>query len=130
MEADGSFPRELNRTKPYGYSIFQLDNMATLCQVLSCETDDLWKFKLEDGRGIEVAIAYLYPFLADKSKWPLNLMFNRGTVGLLASPSLLFGGLEFSESKYLELWKRLPADPEDPEVQRNIAITQPLLWIN
>ena len=35
MAPDGSFPRELARTKPYGYSIFQLDNMATLCQVLS-----------------------------------------------------------------------------------------------
>jgi hypothetical protein len=28
MAADGSFPQELRRTKPYGYSIFQLDNMA------------------------------------------------------------------------------------------------------
>ena len=37
MAADGSFPAELARTKPYGYSIFQLDNMATLCQVLSSD---------------------------------------------------------------------------------------------
>ncbi len=37
MAADGSFPLELARTKPYGYSIFQLDNMATLCQVLSTQ---------------------------------------------------------------------------------------------
>ena len=35
MAADGSFPAELARTKPYAYSIFQLDNMTTLCQVLS-----------------------------------------------------------------------------------------------
>ena len=30
MAADGSFPRELARTKPYGYSLFQLDVMATI----------------------------------------------------------------------------------------------------
>src|ERR1039458_10084240 len=30
MAPEGSFPAELERTKPYGYSIFQLDNMATL----------------------------------------------------------------------------------------------------
>jgi len=30
---------------------------------------------------------------------------------------------------YLDLWKRLPADPTDAEVRRNIAITQPLLWV-
>jgi hypothetical protein len=29
----------------------------------------------------------------------------------------------------LDLWKRLPADPSDPEVCRNVPITQPLLWV-
>lgn len=32
MAADGSFPLELERTKPYGYSLFNLDAMATICQ--------------------------------------------------------------------------------------------------
>ena len=27
------------------------------------------------------------------------------------------------------IWRKLPADPTEAEVQRNIAITQPLLWI-
>ncbi len=35
MDLDGSFPAELARTKPYGYSIFQLDNMVLLCHLLS-----------------------------------------------------------------------------------------------
>ena len=34
MATDGGFPLELARTKPYGYSIFQLDNMVLLCQGL------------------------------------------------------------------------------------------------
>jgi len=51
MAEDGSFPAELRRTKPYGYSIFQLDNMASLCQLLSTPDDDLWKFEMADGRG-------------------------------------------------------------------------------
>jgi len=33
MAEDGSLPLELERTKPYAYSIFQLDHMATLSQV-------------------------------------------------------------------------------------------------
>ena len=44
-------------------------------------------------------------------------------------PSLLFAGLAFREVKYLELWEKLPADPTDAEVRRNIAITQPILWL-
>ena len=130
MAADGSFPLELKRTKPYAYSIFQLDNMATLCQVLSTPQDDLWKFELPDGRGIRKAIAYLYPFLADKSKWPLKPDVQAWDGWPARQPGLLFAGLAFEERPYLDLWKKLEADPADAEVRRNIAITQPILWVD
>ena len=42
---------------------------------------------------------------------------------------MLFAGLAHDEQKYLELWKKLPPDPKDDEVKRNIAITQPVLWV-
>ena len=130
MAADGSFPRELARTKPYGYSIFQLDNLATLCQVLSTPKEDLWNFQLPDGRGIRKAVAYLYPFLADKSQWPLKPDVMAWAGWPARQSSLLFAGLAFDEPTYLALWKKLSPDPADEEVQRNIAITQPVLWVN
>ncbi len=129
MAADGSFPLELARTKPYGYSIFQLDNMTLLCQVLSTEQDNLWLFELPDGRGIRKAVAYLYPFLADKSKWSLKPDVQAWEGWPARQPHLLFAGLAHGEQTYLDLWKKLPADPTDPEVQRNIGITQPVLWL-
>jgi len=129
MAADGSFPAELKRTKPYGYSIFQLDNMATLCQVLSSDRDDLWTFQLADGRGIRKAMTYLYPFLADKSKWPLKPDVQAWADWPSRQPSLLFAGLALDQQPYLDLWRNLPPDPTNAEVRRNIAVTQPLLWI-
>lgn len=129
MALDGSFPRELARTKPYGYSIFQLDNLTTLCQVLSTPTNDLWKFKLPDGRGIHQAMAYLYPFLADKSKWPLKPDVQAWEGWPVRQVSLLFAGLAFDDPRYLHLWKKLSADSTNEEVRRNIAITQPVLWV-
>jgi hypothetical protein len=129
MAPDGGFPLELARTKPYAYSIFQLDNMTLLCQVLSTEADNLWAFELPDGRGIRKAVAYLYPFLADKSAWPLKPDVQAWDGWPARQPALLFAGCAFGEEKYLELWKKLPADPADPEVQRNIAVTQPILWL-
>lgn len=129
MAEDGSFPLELKRTKPYGYSIFQLDNMVTLCQVLSTKDDDLWKFKMPDGRSIGKAVEYLYPFLADKSKWPLKPDIQSWAGWPVRQPSLLFAGLALNEGKYIELWKKLPPDSQDDEICRNVAITQPLLWI-
>ena len=129
MAADGSFPLELARTKPYGYSIFQLDNMTLLCHVLSTEADNLWLFTLPDGRGIRKAVAYLNPFLADKSKWTLKPDVQAWEGWPARQPHLLFSGLALGEQAYLDLWKKLPADPSDPEVQRNIGLTQPVLWV-
>jgi len=129
MATDGSFPLELKRTKPYAYSIFQLDNLAILCQLLSTPSDNLWSFEMQDGRGIRRAMLYLYPFLADKSKWPLPPDVQAWNDWPARQPGLLFAGITFGEADYLKLWQSLPADPTDAEVQRNIAITQPLLWL-
>src|SRR5689334_928131 len=49
MAADGSFPRETARTKPFGYSIFNLDAMTTLCQILSTKENDLWNYQTKEG---------------------------------------------------------------------------------
>jgi hypothetical protein len=129
MAPDGSFPQELRRTKPYGYSIFQLDNMAILCRLLSTPDDDLWSFTLPDGRSIRKAVEYLYPYLQDKGKWPHKPDVEHFEVWPVRQPALLFAAYAFGEAEYLDLWKTLDPDPQDPEVQRNMAVTQPLLWL-
>ena len=129
MAEDGSFPQELARTKPYGYSIFQLDNLATLCQVLSTSEESLWDFELPDGRGIRKAMTFLHPYLADKATWPHQPDVQAWDGWPARQPCLLFAGLACRESRYLDLWKTLEADPQDAEVRRNIAITQPVLWL-
>jgi hypothetical protein len=132
MTNDGSFPLELKRTKPYGYSIFQADNVAILCVLLSTAEEDLWKFKLPDGNTPLKSTEFIYPYLADKNKW---LGDGRGKDILhwdnwpAREPCLLFAYAETGESKYFDLWKKLNPDPSDLEVRRNIAITQPILWI-
>lgn len=129
MALDGGFPRELARTKPYGYSIFVLDNMVTLCHVLSTEEDNLWNFTLEDGRNIRKGMEFLYPYLDDKSKWPFKKDVEHYEAWPVAVSSLIFAGCTFGEEKYIELWQSLDADPSDEEVRRNMAIRQPILWL-
>ncbi len=68
MGSDGSFGLELKRTKPYGYSIFQADNVATLCVLLSTPEEDVWRMKLADGRTPKLAVDFIYPYLADKGQ--------------------------------------------------------------
>ncbi|HEX3877034.1 MAG TPA: alginate lyase family protein [Bryobacteraceae bacterium] len=126
---DGSFPLELARTKPYGYSLFNLDAMAIVSQTLTTRDDNLWTWQLPDGRGMARAVAYMYPFILDKSKWPKPadvMYFDQWPV---RQPSLLFGGLALDKPDYIELWKKLDADPKVEEVIRNWPVRQPVLWV-
>lgn len=130
MAAEGSFPLELARTKPYGYSLFNLDAMATVCQLLSTQTDNLWEFTLPDGRNMRRGMEFMYPFIVDKTKWshPSDVMFFE--YWPVRQPALLFAGLAYNESKYIDVWKRLDADPTNDEVLRNLPVRQPLLWFD
>lgn len=129
LAPDGSFPRELRRTKPYGYSIFQLDNVALLTELLSTPERNLWTFVLPDGRSVAQAVAFLYPYLADRTQWPFAADIEHFESWPVRQPALLLAGHRLGRPEYLELWRRLPADPADAEVRRNMAVTQPLLWL-
>jgi hypothetical protein len=130
MAADGSFPAELARTKPYGYSLFVLDAMAGVAQITSTLEDDLWTYELPDGRGLRKGMSFLYPYMADKAAWPYAQDVLYWDEWPVRHPSLLFAGLRFGEAAYLDLWRRLDPDPGTPEVVRNLPLRHPLLWVN
>lgn len=128
--ADGSFPQEMGRTKPYGYSLFNLEAFSTIAQILSTKNDNLWTFELSDGRGLRKAVAFMAPFIRDKTKWPQKPDVMYYDEWPMRQSSLLFAGLAFNEAGYIDLWKTLPADSSVDEVIRNFFIRQPVLWVN
>lgn len=129
MAADGSFPLELKRTKPYGYSIFNLDAMTTICQVLSTPEDDLWNYTTPDGKNIQQAINFLYPFLKDKSKWPYNHDVMYWEHWPVAQPCLVFGANHVGKKDWLLTWQSAEHWPKENEVIRNLPLRHPLLWL-
>lgn len=129
MAEDGSFPRELARTKPYSYSIFNFDMMAGLCQSLKGLSPDPPTFELADGKGLAKAAEFLYPYFKDKNAWKWARDIEHFDALPVRSPGLLFSGIAFHEQKYIDLWKTLNPDPTDKEIIRNYPIRQPLLWV-
>ncbi|MGD0774746.1 MAG: alginate lyase family protein, partial [Candidatus Solibacter sp.] len=119
---DGSFPLELARTKPYGYSLFNLDAMAILVQTLSTREDNLWTWQLPDGRGMAKAMAWMVPFIADKKGWPKppDVMYDKEWP--VRQPCLVFAGVALDKPEYIALWKKLEADPTVEEVLRNLPV--------
>jgi hypothetical protein len=130
VAADGSFPLELNRTKPYGYSLFNLDALGMLAHVLSTESRNLWDFALPDGCGLANCFRFMTPFITNKRSWPYRHDVQYFDDLPVRQPSLLFAGLAYRNYAYLDLWKRLDPDPQVPEVIRNHAIRQPVLWFS
>jgi hypothetical protein len=130
MAADGSFPLELERTKPYGYSLFNLDAMAAIARIASTPSDNLWTFELPDGRGLRRALAFMTPFVEDKSRWTHPRDVQYFDEWPMRHAALLFGGIGLDKPAYLALWKTLKPDSQVDEVVRNFFIRQPILWVD
>ncbi|MDD2216172.1 MAG: alginate lyase family protein [Fermentimonas sp.] len=129
METDGSFPRELRRTKPYGYSLFNLDAMATICRILSTEEDNLWTYTTQDGKNIQKGFDFLLPFVTDKSSWEYQSDVMYWDEWPVAQPFLFFGAIGLKNETYIEIWKTLEHFPVNDEVIRNMPIRNPLIWL-
>jgi hypothetical protein len=130
MAANGSFPQELKRTKPYGYSLFNLDAMTMLCQILSDKKESLWTFQTPDGRGIRKGIEFLAPYVADKSAWsfPKDVMYWDNWP--VAQPFLVLGAVQFSQPAWLATWQKLEHAPKVEEVVRNLPVRNPIIWLD
>jgi hypothetical protein len=129
MAKNGSFPLELARTKPFGYSIFDLDAMCTICQLLSDSNNNLWAFETPDGRSIKNGIAFLYPYLKNKADWPYPHDVMYWDEWPVAQPALVFGALAFHNNDWLSAWVLLNHAPKNEEVIRNLPVRHPLLWL-
>lgn len=124
---DGRQPLELARTKPFAYSLFNLDVLAASAWLLG--GGKLIDWRTSDGRSIGGAIAWMAPYIADKAKWPLAPDVEYWDGFPVRQPSLLFGGLAEGRDEWLALWQRLNPDPVIGEVVRNFPVRQPLLWL-
>lgn len=130
LDKNGSFPLELKRTKPFGYSLFNLDAMVTLAYVLSDESDNLFNYETINQTSLQNAINFMYPFVDDKSKWTYGKDVMYWDQWPIAHPFLLFGAVVYKNENWNRLWERLEHFPENEEVIRNLPVRNPLIWLN
>jgi hypothetical protein len=129
ISRDGTFPHELTTDAPYRNSLFNLDMVAAICNLLSTRFESVWEYQLEDGPGMRGAIAYHFPFIADRARWPFRADNAHFTELPGRRVSLLLAAHVYQRPEYAALWKTLPPDLPTPEVQRTIPVHQPLLWV-
>lgn len=130
MAADGSFPLEISRTKPYGYSLFNLDALTMVCLILSDEKNDLWNYSTGEGKSLNKGIEYMYPFVKDKKLWPHKNDVMYWDEWPVAHPFLVFGAARYNKPEWFETWASLKHYPEVEEVIRNLPVRNPVIWFD
>lgn len=129
MGENGSFPLEVVRTKPYGYSLFNLDAFMTCAEILSDEDNNLYDFSTPEGMNIRLGAEFLFPYVKDKKSWPYKPDVMYWDEWPVRQAFLLFAGKAYNNQEYLETWKKLEGYPKTGEVLRNLPIRNPLLWL-
>jgi Alginate lyase len=129
MSPTGTFPHELGSATPYRDSLFNLDMMAGICQLLSTRFESVWDYQLEDGPGMRSAIAYHFAYIVDRATWPFRADSQHFDLLPARRASLLLAARAYQRPEYATLWKALPPDPAQPDILRTLPIHQPLLWV-
>ena len=105
IEPDGRQPAELARTKPFGYSNFNVQALFTLAALGQTVNVDLWRYETADGRSLRKALDFLAEYAAPEKAWPYkDLKFDRA----LLTPLLQQGAAVYGTA-YQQALAKLPA---------------------
>jgi hypothetical protein len=128
MDTDGSFPDELERTKPYNYSLFNLEGYAVLCQLASSEGNNLWTYEGPNG-SIKKAFDFMVPFMADKSTWIKEPDIEHFDEIPIKSVGLWLAAKAYEENSYHKMWNALDPSKRSEEVKRTFPLWYTINWI-
>lgn len=70
IQPDGRQPRELERTRSWDYSVFNLTAFFNLAAIGERLGVDLWRYRTPDGRSLRQALDFMVPFAAGGRRWP------------------------------------------------------------
>ena len=116
IESDGRMPLELERTKSWNYSNFNLEAMVRLAEMGENVGLDLWNFQEKDGSGIRRAMEFLYPFLNPENKWKYEQIEGFEPERLL--PLLRRAARKYTDEKFSKMMQSVP--PLQPTDKTNL----------
>ncbi len=114
-EPDGRQPRELGRTLPWSYSLFNLRGYIALAHLGERAGVDIWNWESEDGHGLRQTLEYLIPYATGEAEWTYEGIRDPNFSGL--APLLWKAGLAYGSAEYKEIAQGL-LEEEDWEAAR------------
>ena len=106
IEPDGRQPLELERTRSWSYSLFNLRALFSLASLGDRVDVDLWNFQTTDGRSIRKALDFLVPYGLKQKKWSYRQLGSFTAQDLF--PLLRQAAVKYPESQYQKLLAKTP----------------------
>lgn len=101
FQPDGGQPRELERTRSWDYSAFNLTAFFHLAGLGERAGVDLWGYRSPDGRSLRKGLDFMIPFALGQRKWP-DAQITEWRPGVI-HPLLRRAAVAWKEPKYREL---------------------------
>jgi hypothetical protein len=105
IQPDGQMPRELTRTKSWGYSCFDLKALTQLADLGRRVDVDLWNYSTHDGRSIRTALDFHLPFALGEKPWSHQQLGRFDPKELLLP--LRRAAITLNDSKYIDALRKL-----------------------
>lgn len=121
IQADGSMPEEMARTRPLFYSIYNLNALFLVAHLAEKVGEDLWKTNDPSSR-LRTALDYLVPYTDPDKSWPHPTLRTTNRMDLFQI--LQLADRVYPTGNYLDYSKQLPQ--EDLEAERSL-LAYPLM---
>lgn len=69
MDVNGRFPKEMERTTSFHYTVFVMDAFFNIAQMAEKIGIDLWKYTSPSAKSLRKAFDELLPYLSQQKKW-------------------------------------------------------------
>ena len=69
MDKAGNFPKEMERTTSFHYTVFVLDAFFAIAQMAENAGINFWKYTSPSGNSLKKGFDQLLPYLAKEKKW-------------------------------------------------------------
>ena len=121
IQADGSMPEEMARTRPLFYSIYNLNALFLVAHLSEKVAVDIWKTNDPSSR-LRIALDYLAPYSNPDKSWPFPTLKSTNRMDLFQI--LQLADRIYPTGNYLDFAKQLPQ--EEREIERSL-LAYPLM---
>ena len=111
MEKDGSFPHELERTKPFHYTNYTLRGWTSYAHLASTPSENLWAYNSKNGT-LQKAVEFAIPFYKNPEKWPYLTDLEK-EIHLHRNDFLILAHWGLDKMEYVNMWNSLDENLKD-----------------